>query len=97
MRVDVQGLGFILLLALLGWSAPAVAAGTSAPQSRPPAAARPSSTSWCLAKCVELEVACKAFENRHPTCSPDDICLDEKTQCEALCKPRVKLWISACL
>ena len=64
------------LLALLGWNAPAVAAGTTAPQSRLPADSR-SGSSWCLAKCDELEAACKAFENRHPCCSPADICLDE--------------------
>jgi hypothetical protein len=91
MRSGVHGTALLFLLGILGWNGPAVGTGASGAQSRPPAAARPSSTSWCLAKCVELEVACKAFENRHPTCSPDDICLDEKAQCEAQCRPRVRL------
>jgi hypothetical protein len=84
------------LLALLGWSGPAVAAGeTEQKQSRPQIDSRLPLSSWCLAKCNELELACKALENRFPTCSPNDICLDEKQQCEAMCRPRVKLLLPA--
>lgn len=91
MRAGGQGAALVFLLALLGWAAPAVAAGTSAPQSRQPNMSRPPISSVCLAKCDELELACKAFENRHPTCSPNDICLDEKLECETQCRPRVDL------
>jgi hypothetical protein len=86
-----QAAALLPLVALLGWTAPAVAAGASTPQSRPPNLSRPPASSLCLARCAELEVLCKAFENRYPSCSPNDICLEEKRQCEALCHPRVKL------
>jgi hypothetical protein len=87
----------LLALAVLGWSGPAAGAGESAPQSRPPADSHLRGSSWCVAKCDELEMACRAFENRYPSCSPADICLDEKAQCEAQCRPRVKLGPTACL
>jgi len=95
MRAIGRGATIFGLLAILGWSGPAVGAGATAPQSRPPTDGHSPGSSWCLAKCVELEAVCKAFENRHPSCSPADICLDEKLQCEATCRPRVKLGRSA--
>ncbi len=85
----------LLLLAALCWLGRADAAGPAAPQSRPPPAANPSSSPWCIAKCNELVAACKAFENRHPSCSPSDICLDEKLRCEAQCPARVTQLLSA--
>ena len=99
MRANGRAAALLMLLAALGWSGPAVSASVSAtaPQSRPPADNHLQGSSWCLAKCDELEVACKAFENRYPSCSPASICLDEKHQCEAQCRPRVKLGLTACL
>ena len=91
MRANGPSAALVSLLAILGWNGPAVGAGTSAPQSRPPIDGRPQGSPWCLAKCDELELACKAFENLHPSCSSADICLEEKAQCEAQCRPRVKL------
>lgn len=97
MRVNGRSAALLVLLALLGWSVPAVGAGASAPQSRPQSDTRPpAASSWCPTKCEELEAACKAFENRHPSCSPADICLEEKQQCEATCRPRVQLGVSVC-
>lgn len=95
MRAVIQGLSLYLCLVALSGSASGT--GPANPQSRQPAVNRPSSTSWCLAKCNELEVACKSFENRYPSCSPSDICLEEKHQCETQCRPRVKLTVSAWL
>lgn len=97
MRANGRAAALLVLLAALGWGGPVAGAGASAPQSRSPADSRPPTSSWCLAKCDELEVACKAFENRYPSCSPNDICLDEKLQCEAQCRPRVQLGLTACL
>lgn len=90
-RANGRAAPLLALLAALGWSGTAVSADVPAPQSRPPADTRQQGSSWCLAKCDELEGACKEFENRYPSCSPADICLDEKLQCEATCRPRVKL------
>lgn len=97
MRANRRAVVLAVLPTALAWSGPAAGAGATAPQSRPPADSRPSTSSWCLARCVELEAVCKDFENRHPSCSPADICLDEKLQCEAQCQPRVKLDLSICL
>jgi len=97
MKACGTGARIFLLLAFAGWHGPADAAGALGQQSQQPKADRPSISSWCLAKCDEEEVACKAFENRYPSCSPSDICLEEKLQCETQCRPRVKLTVSACL
>jgi hypothetical protein len=75
----------LILLAALNWSTPAGGASGTAPQSRP-SAEPPQRKYWCLAKCDEQEATCIAFERRYPSCSPNDICLDEKIQCSAECR-----------
>jgi len=72
---------------MLVWDVPEGAAGSGRQQNHPPAAEQVLDTSWCLAKCDELETTCIAYEHRFPSCSPNDICLDEKIQCTAKCRP----------
>jgi hypothetical protein len=92
MRAGGQKAALLAIVAFFNWATPAVASGPSdRQQSRAQSDRRQPLSSWCFAKCNELEAACKAFENKHPSCSPADICLEEKQQCEAQCRPRVNL------
>ena len=82
----------LLLLAGLGGHG---SADATPPQSRQSVDDRPPISTRCMARCNELEKVCEEHERLRPTCSVVDICFEEKSQCETLCRPRVKLNLRA--
>jgi hypothetical protein len=80
----------LFLLAILGGFSPAVGAEPTAPGRQSVGDRLPMSTR-CTVKCDELAKTCEEHERLRPTCSVVNICLEEKLQCEAQCRPRATL------
>lgn len=81
----------LLLFAILGGFGPVDGAEPEVRHGRQPIGDRPPMSTMCAAKCNELEKTCEEHERLRPTCSVVNICVEEKLQCEAQCRPRAML------
>jgi hypothetical protein len=81
----------LFLLAAFAWFGPADGAEATDVRSRQSAGDRLPMSTKCTVKCDELEKTCEEHERLHPSCSVVNICLEEKLQCEAQCRPRATL------
>lgn len=83
--------GTLFLLAMLGEFSPTVAAEQTVILGRHMAGDQSQTPSRCSEKCDELKRTCDEHERLRPTCSVVNICVEEKIQCEAQCRPRAML------
>lgn len=85
----------LFLLAMLVEFSPTVGAEQAAIPGRHMAGDQSPMPSRCSEKCEELKKSCDEHERLRPTCSVVNICVEEKIQCEAQCRPRALLNVRA--
>jgi len=82
--------GVVVLIVILGWQG-AAGAATMVARDQQQAVKKPPTSSICMARCVEMEVKCEAYERESPSCGTADVCLEEREQCDTLCRVTARL------
>jgi hypothetical protein len=85
----------LLLAAALGWAGAPAGAASASESNRPEPNHVPAS-SRCMAECEAMEIRCEELEKEFPTCGTADICLEEKEQCQALCRTTAMVTLRSC-
>lgn len=83
---SVLSVAAILVPVVLSLAAAAFPSVATAGQEYEPLRSRIPASSSCLSRCVELKSQCDEFEKLYPSCSTIDICIEEKSRCEAQCR-----------